>query len=146
MNENPTTSEAEEIGQTTDYRTDLDRDGGGRGERVQERAQEMAGKARESAGEYGQKAQEQLDKGTDQAAGGLEQAAERLRSQTEGSEGMPAQMGVKAADTMESAAGYLRDHNTEDILNDVEHYVKEHPTQALVGAVVAGFVIGRVLR
>jgi ElaB/YqjD/DUF883 family membrane-anchored ribosome-binding protein len=106
----------------------------------------MAGKAREAAGEYGHKAQDQLDKGTDQAAGGLEQAADKLRSQTGNSEGMPAQAGAKVADSMETTASYLREHNTEEILNDVEHYVKEHPTQALVGAVVAGFMIGRVLR
>jgi ElaB/YqjD/DUF883 family membrane-anchored ribosome-binding protein len=146
VNENPTTSEAEGIGQTTDYRTNPNRDGGGTQEKVQQRTEEMAGKAREAASEYGQKAQEQLDKGTDQAAGGLEQAADKLRAQTENSEGMPAQVGVKMADSMETAAGYLREHNTEDMLNDVEHYVKEHPTQALVGAVVAGFFIGRVLR
>ena len=142
MNENPTTSEAESIGQRTDLNTNPDQDTGG----VKDRAQEMSGRAREAAGEYGQKAQEQIDKGTDQAAGGLEQAAEKLRAQAGGSEGMPAQAGVKVADSMETAASYLREHNSEDILNDVEHYVKGHPTQALVGAVVAGFLIGRVLR
>jgi ElaB/YqjD/DUF883 family membrane-anchored ribosome-binding protein len=146
VNENPTTSEAEAIGQTTDYRTDQSPNSGGMQERSQEKAQEMAGKAREAAGEYGHKAQDQLDKGTDQAAGGLEQAADKLRSQTGNSEGMPAQAGAKVADSMETTASYLREHNTEEILNDVEHYVKEHPTQALVGAVVAGFMIGRVLR
>jgi ElaB/YqjD/DUF883 family membrane-anchored ribosome-binding protein len=59
---------------------------------------------------------------------------------------MPAQAGVKVADTMESAAGYLREHNTEDMVGDLEKYVKAHPTTALAGAVVAGFFIGRILR
>jgi ElaB/YqjD/DUF883 family membrane-anchored ribosome-binding protein len=103
-------------------------------------------KTRETAAELGQKAQDQLDKGTDQAASGLEQAAEKLRSQTENSSGMPAQAGVKVAEGMESAAGYLREHNTEDMIGDVERYVKAHPTTALAGAVVAGFFIGRILR
>jgi ElaB/YqjD/DUF883 family membrane-anchored ribosome-binding protein len=143
MNENSTRSEAEEIGQTTDLRSTPPGSGSGS---VQDRAQEMTEKARETAGEMGQKAQEKLDKGTDQAAGGLEQAAEKLRSQTDGSSGMPAQAGVKVADTMESAAGYLREHNTEDMVGDLEKYVKAHPTTALAGAVVAGFFIGRILR
>jgi ElaB/YqjD/DUF883 family membrane-anchored ribosome-binding protein len=144
MNENTTRSNAEAIGQSTDFgserpRTESDNN-------MQGRAQEVAGKAKDAAEEYGQKAQEQLDKGTDQAASGLEQAAGKLREQTETSEGMPAQAGMKVAEGMESAAGYLREHNTEDMLADVEQYVKAHPTTALAGAVVAGFFVGRILR
>ena len=103
MNENPSTSQAEEIGQTTNFGSDPKQDSGG----VQDKAQEVAGKARETASEYGQKAQEQLDKGTDQAAGGLEQAAEKLRAQTADNEGMPAQAGVKVADGMEKRRNLL---------------------------------------
>jgi hypothetical protein len=142
MNENPTTSEAKEIGQNADLRDTPPGSGGN----MQEKAQDVAEKTRETAAELGQKAQDQLDTGTDQAASGLEQAAEKLRSQTENSSGMPAQAGVKVAEGMESAAGYLREHNTEDMIGDVERYVKAHPTTALAGAVVAGFFIGRVLR
>ena len=141
MNENSTTSEAEEIGQTTDLQDSQPGSGG----KVQERAHEMAGKTKETVAEMGQKAQDQLDKGTDQAASGLEQAADKLRSQTEGNS-MPAQAGLKVAEGMESAAGYLREHDTEDMIGDLEKYVKAHPTTALAGAVVAGFFIGRMLR
>jgi ElaB/YqjD/DUF883 family membrane-anchored ribosome-binding protein len=143
MNENPTTSEAKEIGQTTDLR---DSPQGSGGDNMQDRAQEMAGKTRETVTEMGQKAQDKLDKGTDQAASGLEQAADKLREQAEGSSGMPAQAGVKVAEGMENAAGYLREHDTEAIIGDLEKYVKTHPTTALAGAVVAGFFIGRILR
>lgn len=142
MNENRTTREANELGQTTDLRDS----GNSSADTMQDRAQEMAGKTRETVNEMGQKAQDRLDKGTDQAASGLEQAADRLRGQAEGSSGMPAQAGVKVAEGMESAAGYLREHNTEDMLGDIESYVKAHPTTALAGAVVAGFFIGRILR
>jgi ElaB/YqjD/DUF883 family membrane-anchored ribosome-binding protein len=143
MNENPTTSEAEEIGQTTNFG---DRPKNGTSSQVQDKAQELAGRTKEAASEYGARAQEQLDKGMDQAADGMESAAARLRSQAENTEGMPAQAGVKVADGIETAATYLREHNTDEVLNDVEHYVRQHPTQALVGAIFAGFVIGRVLR
>ena len=144
MNENPTTSEAEEIGQTTNF--GADRQNSGTTAQMRERAQEVADRTKEAASEYGQKAQEQADRGMDQAAGGMERAAEKLRAQTENSEGMPAQAGVKVAEGMETAASYLREHNTEELLTDVEQYVRQHPTQALVGAIFAGFVIGRVLR
>jgi hypothetical protein len=59
---------------------------------------------------------------------------------------MPAQAGAKAADALDNASGYLRTHETSEILNDVESYAKAHPAQALAGAVVAGFVLGRILR
>ena len=149
MNENPTTSEAEEIGQSANLNTEppgQQPSGSGMQEKAQEKAHELAGKTREAAGEYGHKAQDQLDKGMDQAAGSMAQAAEKLRAQSAHSEGMPAQAGVKVADGMETAAAYLREHNTEEILGDVEVYVRKHPTTALAGAVAAGFLIGRILR
>jgi ElaB/YqjD/DUF883 family membrane-anchored ribosome-binding protein len=134
-------SEAETLG--TDLRSDQD---GQNSQQMQDRAQEMAGKTREAASEYGQKAKEQADKGREQAAGGMERAAEQLRERSGSTQGIPAQAGVKVADGMETAATYLREHKTDDMINDLEHYVKEHPTQALAGAIFTGFVIGRVLR
>jgi hypothetical protein len=113
---------------------------------TQEQAEDLAGKAKESAGQYAEKAQEQIDRGTDQAAGGLDKAADALRERTRDSDGMGAQAGTRVAEGMETAAGYLREHNSEDMLADLEHYVKAHPTTALAGAVVAGFFIGRILR
>ena len=43
-------------------------------------------------------------------------------------------------------ATYLRQHDTNEIMEDFEVYAKKHPTQTLVGAVVAGFLLGRLLR
>lgn len=106
----------------------------------------MTDKARESAGEYGQKAQEGLDKGIQQSAAGMDTAAEKIREKAEQSDGMPAQAGVKLADGMERAAGYLREHDSEDMMADLERYVRSHPTTAVAGALVAGLVIGKILR
>ena len=47
---------------------------------------------------------------------------------------------------MESTATYLREHDTQTMLNDIEAYVRGHPTQAVIGAVAVGFVLGRMLR
>jgi ElaB/YqjD/DUF883 family membrane-anchored ribosome-binding protein len=47
---------------------------------------------------------------------------------------------------MEKTATYVREHSTNEMLNDVETYVKEHPAQSVAGAVVAGFLLGRILR
>jgi ElaB/YqjD/DUF883 family membrane-anchored ribosome-binding protein len=59
---------------------------------------------------------------------------------------MAATAGEAAASTMEKTATYVREHSTNEMLNDVETYVKEHPAQSVAGAVVAGFLLGRILR
>jgi len=92
------------------------------------------------------KAKEQVDAGMDKAAEGLESTAERIKSMAGEGEGMPAQAGVKLAEGMEGAATYLKEHSSDEIFKDLEVFVKEHPTQALVGAIFAGFMVGRMMR
>ena len=114
--------------------------------RAQEEALEYADQAKDKAAEYGQKAQQQIDAGKDQAAAGMERAAGQLRERVSQSGGVQAQAGTKVADTMEQAAGYLREHSTAEMWDEVEMYVREHPAQALAGAAFAGFMLGRILR
>jgi ElaB/YqjD/DUF883 family membrane-anchored ribosome-binding protein len=116
------------------------------GEQARDKAQEYGSQAREKAQEYGEQAQQRAEQGKEQAAGGMERAAETLRSRTGDSSGVTAEAGTKAADAMEGAASYLRSHDTTEIWSDVESFAKTHPTQALAGAIVAGFVLGRILR
>lgn len=118
---------------------------GGGGRSMSEQAGDVATKTQEKAQEMGSKMQEQADAGLDKAASGLQKAAEQMRERG-GSEGLQGQVATKAADTMEKTAGYLRDHDTDEIWQDVESFVKEHPMQAAAGALVAGFVLGRLLR
>jgi ElaB/YqjD/DUF883 family membrane-anchored ribosome-binding protein len=80
------------------------------------------------------------------AAGGMEDTAQKLREQTEGKGGVQAKAGEKVAEGMEKTAGYLRDKDSQQIMDDVEQYVKEHPVQAIAGAVVGGFILARILR
>jgi ElaB/YqjD/DUF883 family membrane-anchored ribosome-binding protein len=116
------------------------------GDQAREKAQEYGGQARDKAQEYGERAQEQAEKGREQTATGMQKAAGMVRERTAGTSGMPAEAGAKAADALDSASGYLRTHETSEIWNDVESYAKTHPTQALAGAIFAGFVLGRILR
>jgi ElaB/YqjD/DUF883 family membrane-anchored ribosome-binding protein len=109
------------------------------------RAQEFAAEARDHAESAGQEVQERTDAGIDRAAQGMESAADTLREKAAGKEGLTAEAGTKLADGMERTAGYLKEHDTAAILDDMETYVREHPMQALAGAVVGGFLIGRLL-
>ncbi len=111
-----------------------------------DKVKDMAGKAQEKASAVTEKAQDRADAGIDKAAGSLEDAAQKLKDKSATTDGIPAQAGTKVAESMEKTAGYLREHDTSAILDDVEAYVKEHPLQAVAGAVVGGFLISRILR
>jgi hypothetical protein len=108
-------------------------------------ASEYASKAQEKATEYAQVAQEKAEVGKERAAEGMERLAGQLRERT-GEEGAAAAAGQKVADSMEKTAYYLREHEVTEIWGDLEAYVREHPMQAMAGAVFAGFLLGRMMR
>ena len=55
--------------------------------------------------------------------------------------------GVQTArEKVNSAVDYFRENDARAITNDVKGYLQSHPTQALIGAVVLGFLAGRVIR
>jgi len=51
-----------------------------------------------------------------------------------------------AAGKLDSAASYVRDHELQDMMNDVSRVVRRRPTQSLLVAAIAGFVAGRLVR
>jgi hypothetical protein len=114
--------------------------------RAGDQAQAVKDRAMEQAEAVRDKAMEQADAAKDEAADRLQSGARSLRERAEGAGGTTGQAGVKVADTMERTAGYLREHDTADMWNDFEQLVRDHPRQALVGALVAGFVLGRIVR
>jgi ElaB/YqjD/DUF883 family membrane-anchored ribosome-binding protein len=106
----------------------------------------IAGQAREQMQNVAGQAKDQAEQVRERAADSTEMAADKLREQVEGRGGVQEKVGIKAADAMERTAGYLREKRTDEIWHDVENMAREHPMQALGGAIVAGFVIGRILR
>jgi ElaB/YqjD/DUF883 family membrane-anchored ribosome-binding protein len=113
---------------------------------VEEQGKEAMEQARDKAAEIGRKSQEQVDAGIDRAAEGVDTMAEKLRERGASGTGVTAEASTKLADGMERTATYLREHDSEDILDDVERYVRDHPMQAVAGALVGGFVLARLLR
>lgn len=104
-----------------------------------DQAEEMAPRAREAA-------YNAAESGREGAANVLERAAERVEDRASGKEGMPAMAAERAAEGMHAAAGYLKEHETAEIVDEVEQYVRTHPMRSLATAVAAGFVVGRILR
>lgn len=111
---------------------------------MRERAGEMGQQAKERAQHTAEQARERAEQGKDATASGLDTAADQIRERM--GDGRTGQAGAKVADNLERTAGYLREHETTEMWRDLEHYVKEHPVQAAVGALAAGFFVGRMLR
>ena len=47
---------------------------------------------------------------------------------------------------MDKTATYLKEHDSQELMHDFEDYVKAHPLQAAAGALVAGFVLAKIVR
>jgi ElaB/YqjD/DUF883 family membrane-anchored ribosome-binding protein len=118
----------------------------GTADEVRDRAGDVAGQVKHQAQETASQAKEQLERGREHAGEYAENAAEMVREKAHERGGVQEKVGVKAADAMERTAGYLRENRTDEIWDDIERLAREHPIQALGGAVLAGFLIGRILR
>ena len=51
----------------------------------------------------------------------------------------------KTADTIHKTAGFFREKNADTLGNDVSSLVKKYPGATLAGAIVLGFLFGKVL-
>ena len=52
----------------------------------------------------------------------------------------------KAADQLSAATDYFRGHDMKEIADDAKAWVRENPTQAIIGAAVVGFLAAALLR
>jgi ElaB/YqjD/DUF883 family membrane-anchored ribosome-binding protein len=73
-----------------------------------------------------------------------------LSSMADDAADMASEVGGRVSDAASRAQqkvmDYFRTHDASDILEDVNGYVKEHPTQALLAAAALGFMAAAVLR
>ena len=119
------------------------------GDSYQQAADVASSKGRELADKAsmaGQEAQQRADQGMDKAASGLEQAAGTLRDQGQQRGGSVGGVAVAAADRLESASQYLREKDTDQLLNDLEGLVRRKPVESLLAAAGIGFVLSKVFR
>ena len=115
------------------------------GQRAQSAVADATDDVKDKASDYGDQAQDLIDQGKTKAATVMSQAAGTIRDKTSSTGGIASDAGDKIASGMEKAASYTKDKSTSEMLDDVESYVKKHPGQAVVGAVVAGFLLGKII-
>jgi ElaB/YqjD/DUF883 family membrane-anchored ribosome-binding protein len=120
--------------------------GSGDGGREESFGQRAGEKMSEGTTAVQERAISGADKGREKAAEGLGSAAEKMRSRAEEDTGMRGTVEGKAAEAMDKTAGYLKEHDSQELMHDLEEYVKAHPMQAAAGALVAGFVLAKIVR
>jgi len=95
---------------------------------VENRLEDLGSKAQNAVRDLGSKA---------------ESAVRDLGSKAESAANRAA---ASVGDQFSSTVDYVRENGVQDMMDDVTSYVKAHPAQALIGAVVLGFVAGRMAR
>jgi ElaB/YqjD/DUF883 family membrane-anchored ribosome-binding protein len=92
-------------------------------------------------------ATDSIDDTRSTAADGLETAASTLRDRAESLPGGEPVSGFAyaAAERLSTTADYVRHHNLNRMVNDVETFVKSNPGPSLLAAATVGFLIGRAV-
>lgn len=128
--------------------TDQQSGGGMDAGQMKDKAAQAAGQAKEKAGEMAHSATQAIDDRREQASSMMGTAAEQLRERGESLPGgeRTTEMAAMAADKVEATSTYIREHDVNDMMTDLETLVRNHPTQSLIAAAAAGFLVGRMLR
>lgn len=115
---------------------------------MRERAGQAAEQARERVGDMASSATHAVDERRDQASSMMDSAADQLRERGETLPGgeRTTEMASIAAEKVEATSAYIREHDVQDMMGDLEVLVRKHPTESLIAAAAAGFLVGRMLR
>ena len=105
----------------------------------------VAFQAKDKLSDFSRTAADKIDGSRQTAAGGLETAASTLHQKADSLPGgeKVASVAHSAADKLSATADYVREHDVNGMMADVERLVKANPGPALVAAAVLGFLVAR---
>jgi ElaB/YqjD/DUF883 family membrane-anchored ribosome-binding protein len=106
---------------------------------------EAVTQVKDKMSDVGRSAVDKIDENRGAAATGLDKAASAIHHQAENLPGGEKVSGLAhaAADKLSSTAGYVREHDVNRMMADVETLVKNSPGPALLAAAAIGFLVGR---
>jgi ElaB/YqjD/DUF883 family membrane-anchored ribosome-binding protein len=107
----------------------------------------VASQAKEKIADIGRTATDKIDDNRDTVAGGLETAASSLHEKADsipGGENVT-RMAHTAADKLSTTADYVRQHDVNSMMADVQELVKKNPGPALLVAAAAGYLVARAV-
>lgn len=112
---------------------------------VSEKAADVTAQVRDKAADLGRMAADKIDENREGAATRLDRAAAALDEKADSLPGgeRVADMAHAAAGKVSATADYVRTHDANRMVWDVERLVKNNPGPSLLAAAVLGFIIGR---
>lgn len=126
---------------STTYRDQLEEGAASLGEKLSDTGAQV----KEKVTGFGRSAAGMIDGKRDATASGLEKAATSIRENAESLPGGPNVSGMaqNAAETLSTTANYVRSHDVNRMMSDVETMVKNNPGPSILIAAVIGFLAGR---
>jgi hypothetical protein len=105
----------------------------------------VASQAKDSASGLGRAAADTIDNNRGKVAGGLETAASTLHEKAESLPGGEkiTDFAHSAADKLSTTADYVRQHDVNSMMTDVQEMVKKNPGPALLLSAVLSFLVAR---
>ncbi len=112
---------------------------------ITDKVSDAASQAKAKVSDLGRTAADKVDQNREAAAGGLDSAAATLHDKAESLPGgeKVATLAHSAADKLSSSADYVRQHDVNSMMADLERLVKNNPGPSLLAAAVVGFLVGR---
>jgi hypothetical protein len=111
-------------------------------------AQEATAQARDLVGEARNQVQEQARNGQRKAGEGVRALGRELREMAEGGQrsGPASEVARQIADRADRVAGWLGEREPGELLEEARSFARRRPGAFLVGAALAGVIIGRLTR
>jgi ElaB/YqjD/DUF883 family membrane-anchored ribosome-binding protein len=106
---------------------------------------DTAAQVKDTVSDLGRTAVDTIDANRNAAASGLDYAASTLHDNAESLPGgeKVSSLAHAAAEKLSSTAGYVREHDVNRMMADVETLVKNNPGPSLLAAAAIGFLVGR---
>ncbi len=134
---------------SADCKADFDRDPAryaateGGGSRFQTEAGRTSSRARAKVQSLISERKSQAAERINAVSGAFRSVSQQLRDQNQGA---IAQYADQAAKNVDRLSGYLQEHDAEEIITEVEAFVRKRPALVLGGAIAAGFLLARFLK
>jgi ElaB/YqjD/DUF883 family membrane-anchored ribosome-binding protein len=112
---------------------------------LSEKLSDTATQVKDKFSDLGRTAAERVDTNRDATAGGLNKAAAALHEKAENLPGgeKVTNLAHATAEKLSSTADYVREHDVNRMMADVETLVRNNPGPSLLAAAVIGFLVGR---
>jgi len=112
---------------------------------VSEKLTDAADEVKNKVREFGRAATDKIDENRSAAASGMEKTASMLDEKAASLPGgeKVTSLAHATADKLSSTADYVREHDVNQMMSDVETLVKNNPAASLLTAAVVGFLVGR---